>query len=127
MGLLSFLGALSPAHIQLFTLTRGGKKIGQDMFGNTYYEAKPRSGYKRPRRWVMYKETPEASAVPAEWHGWLHHTYQDPPTDDPLPRKDWEKPHLENVTGSALAYAPAGSLRRAAPAERSDYEAWSPE
>ena len=33
----------------------------------------------------------------------------------------------ENLTGTAMAYAPAGSIRRGAPAERRDYEAWSPE
>ena len=32
-----------------------------------------------------------------------------------------------NLTGTMLAFAPDGSIRRAAPADRSDYEAWSPE
>ena len=31
------------------------------------------------------------------------------------------------LTGTALAYAPAGSLRAAQPKSRDDYEAWSPE
>ncbi len=35
--------------------------------------------------------------------------------------------HVENRTGTAMAYAPAGSIRRPQPVERSDYEAWSPE
>ena len=39
----------------------------------------------------------------------------------------WEKPHQENLTGTPLAYAPAGSIRRPAPVERRDYEAWQPE
>jgi NADH:ubiquinone oxidoreductase subunit len=41
--------------------------------------------------------------------------------------KAWEKPHIENLTGTAAAYAPAGSIRRAHPADRRDYEAWRPE
>jgi NADH:ubiquinone oxidoreductase subunit len=45
----------------------------------------------------------------------------------PLLHKTWEKPHLPNLTGTARAYAPAGSIRRAEPEERRDYEAWSPE
>ena len=45
-----------------------------------------------------------------------------------MAHKPWEKPHVENLTGTAMAYAPVGSIRRAAdPAKRSDYEAWQPE
>ena len=69
----------------------------------------------------------EASKVPADWHGWLHHTFAEPPTDRPLSHKSWEKPHIENLTGTAMAYAPQGSIRQPEPANRRDYEAWSPE
>jgi NADH:ubiquinone oxidoreductase subunit len=41
--------------------------------------------------------------------------------------KAWEKPHLENLTGSEAAYAPPGSIRGAVPLARRDYEAWQPE
>ena len=60
-------------------------------------------------------------------NGWLHRTWKQPPTDKPLVHKVWEKPHQENLTGTDLAYAPAGSIRRMNPVERKDYEAWSPE
>ncbi|NNK15999.1 MAG: NADH:ubiquinone oxidoreductase subunit NDUFA12, partial [Sulfitobacter sp.] len=69
----------------------------------------------------------EASRVSPDWHGWLHRTWDEPPTDKPLAHKSWEKPHVENLTGTMLAYAPAGSIRQEKPKERSDYEAWSPE
>jgi NADH:ubiquinone oxidoreductase subunit len=65
--------------------------------------------------------------VPAEWHGWLHHTFDENPAEKPLAHKAWEKPHHDNLTGTALAYAPAGSIRRDHPAGRRDYEAWQPE
>ena len=42
-------------------------------------------------------------------------------------KADAASPIDENLTGPAEAYAPAGSLRRAQPVERSDYEAWVPE
>ncbi len=106
---------------QLYTW-RKGQKVGEDAEGNRYYQSKDGK-----RRWVIYNGEVEASRVSADWHGWLHHTYQATPKDAPLPHKAWEKPHQENLTGTPLAYAPAGSLRRADPAERSDYEAWSPE
>lgn len=101
---------------------RHGEKVGEDDQGNIFYRTKDDS-----RRWVIYNGEAEASRVSPEWHGWLHRTWDDPPSEKPLPRKDWEKPHQENLTGTALAYAPPGSIRRIGPEARSDYEAWSPE
>jgi NADH:ubiquinone oxidoreductase subunit len=106
---------------QLYT-ARHGVKVGEDDQGNIYYQSKDGK-----RRWVIYNGEIEASRVSADWHGWLHHTFKEAPTERPMAHKTWEKPHLENLTGSALAYAPEGSIRRVDPAERRDYEAWSPE
>jgi len=106
---------------QFFTW-RKGVRVGEDDAGNVFYETSDRK-----RRWVIFNGEAEASRVGPEWHGWLHHTWDEPPTKAPVARKDWEKPHLPNLTGTAMAYAPQGSLRRAEPAARQDYEAWSPE
>ena len=106
---------------QLWTW-RNGVKVGEDSQGNVFYETKDKS-----RRWVIYNVEAEASRVDPDWHGWLHHTWQQPPTDKPLSHKEWQKPHQENLTGTALAYAPKGSIRRSEPEQRSDYEAWTPE
>lgn len=106
---------------QLYTW-RKGVKVGEDAQGNAYYRTRDDK-----RRWVIFNGDMEASRVSPEWHGWLHHTWKDAPTDAPLPRKSWEKPHQENLTGTALAYAPSGSLRQANVQSRSDYEAWQPE
>ncbi|MEO0343365.1 MAG: NADH:ubiquinone oxidoreductase subunit NDUFA12 [Pseudomonadota bacterium] len=99
-----------------------GKRVGEDSQGNIYYENKDAT-----RRWVIYNGMSEASRVPAEWHGWLHHTYQAPPTEEPLDHKPWEEPHQPNLTGTSMAYAPAGSLRHPEPKTRESYEAWQPE
>ena len=101
---------------------RQGVKVGQDEAGNTFYRSKDSK-----RRWVIFNGEAEASRVSPDWHGWLHHTWDTPPTERPLPHKAWEKPHQENLTGTAAAYAPPGSIRRPAPVERRDYEAWQPE
>ena len=106
---------------QFFTW-RHGEKVGEDEFGNTYYRNRDDS-----RRWVIYNGEMEASRIPPEWHGWLHRTWDQPPTEAPLPHKPWEKPHVPNLTGTPAAYAPPGSIRRPDPVERRDYEAWSPE
>ena len=106
---------------QLYTW-RKGVKVGQDEQGNTYYRSRDDK-----RRWVIFNGESEASRVSPEWHGWLHHTWKQTPVDAPLNHKSWDKPHSENLTGSALAYAPAGSLRKTQPVARQDYEAWQPE
>lgn len=106
---------------QIFT-ARKGVKVGEDDQGNIYYQTRDAK-----RRWVIYKGEMEASRVPPDWHGWLHFTWDQPPTKAPLAHKRWEKPHLENLSGSELAYAPTGSICRSQPALRRDYEAWQPE
>jgi NADH:ubiquinone oxidoreductase subunit len=101
---------------------RKGVKVGEDEQGNAFYQTADGK-----KRWVIYNGEMEASRVSPDWHGWLHYTFDELPSERPLPRKAWEQPHVENLTGTALAYAPAGSIRREQPAERRDYEAWSPE
>ncbi|AXI50860.1 MAG: NADH:ubiquinone oxidoreductase subunit NDUFA12 [Roseobacter sp.] len=106
---------------QLFTW-RKGIKVGEDAEGNVYYRNADSS-----KRWVIFNGEIEATRVNADWHGWLHHSWDETPEARPLAHKTWEKPHQENLTGTALAYAPAGSIRREKPADRGDYEAWQPE
>ena len=106
---------------QLWT-SRKGVRVGQDAQGNIYYHNADDS-----RRWVIYNGEIEGSRVSPEWHGWLHHTWDEPPTQTPLAHKTWEKPHQANLTGTVMAHAPAGSLRNATPQSTSDYEAWVPE
>jgi NADH:ubiquinone oxidoreductase subunit len=99
-----------------------GREGGEDEAGNIFYQT--RDGM---RRWVIFNGEMEASRVSPDWHGWLHHTWDEPPTKAPLKHKPWEKPHQENLTGTEAAYAPPGSIRRTEPVARADYEAWQPE
>ena len=100
---------------------RKGVLVGSDDRGNLFYETL-NSG----RRWVIFKNSVEASSVSSDWHGWLHHTVSKPPNAEKTDRKVWEKPHQENKTGSEFAYHPLGQ-KRSNGANYSDYEAWSPE
>lgn len=102
---------------------RNGTKVGEDDQGNVFYRNADDS-----KRWVIFNGEAEASRVSADWHGWLHWTYNEVPSEKPLKHKSWEQPHQENLTGTALAYAPAGSIRAGGePKARSDYDAWVPE
>jgi len=114
-----------------FTAWRRGVYVGEDTGGNRYYEAKDASDSygSHKRRWVIYQGYAEASKVPAEWHGWLHYTFEEPPTVEPLMRRGWEKDHIPNLTGTVEAWRPAGSIARAGerPRATGDYQAWRPE
>jgi NADH:ubiquinone oxidoreductase subunit len=114
---------------RLFTWLKG-EYVGSDSQGNRYYrERKPVAG-RRQKRWIIYRGEVEASRVPPDWHGWLHHTTDQPPPSDGLPtRHPWQLAHQENRSGTAFAYHPPGSTvgegRRAK--ATGDYEAWKPE
>ena len=130
MGLMKFFGIHSPAHMQLTTLLSGAKAVGQDVEGNRYYRAKPRKGYKRDRRWVIYNGEAEASRVPPEWHGWLHHQTDAVPSEQgPSFRQPWQKPWQPNLTGSTAAYRPPGHILSGGHRDKAtgDYEAWTPD
>lgn len=106
---------------------RKGKSVGEDIFGNKYYQTKnfAKDGDKR---WVMYAGANDASRVPPEWHGWLHKSYDDIPESHlPQPRI-WEKEPTGNLTGTANAYRPAGALESGGvrAAATGDYEPWNP-
>lgn len=113
-----------------WTIWRHGRKVGEDALGNRYYEQRRGVGpLGRPRRWVIYRDLSEPTKVPAEWHGWLHYTHDQPPTEVGYVPRSWEKPHLPNQTGTANAYRPPGSILAAGrrPRTGGDYRAWKPE
>jgi len=105
-----------------------GTLVGTDEFGNKYYRNKKKL-QGRERRWVVYKGVTEASKIPAEWHAWLHHTVEEPLTEEATQAKQWQKEHLPNLTGTQNAYFPQGDARHGGhrPAATGDYQAWQPE
>ena len=113
----------------LFDIKRRSALIGTDDYGNRYFEERKPSRDGLKRRYVVYKGLAEPSKVPADWHGWLHHTFKEPPTRAPLPRKDWETDHTPNMTGTPYAVKPKGSLSKNGQRQKadSDYEAWTPD
>ena len=122
-------GATTGIH---WTVARRGRFVGQDENGNRYFEARDdRDSYDRgrKRRWVIYNGYADASKVTPDWHGWLHYTFDEPPTTEPFVVKAWEKAHQPNLTGTVHAYKPQGAIARGGERQRAsgDYEAWKPE
>lgn len=109
--------------VRLWTLFQG-RYVGSDEFGNRYYKSR-----KNDRRWVIYNGYAEASAVPPGWHGWIHHRTDTSPVEEDYVAWAWQKPHQPNLTGTAAAYRPQGSILGAGkrPRVTADYDAWSPD
>ncbi|MEL7030396.1 MAG: NADH-ubiquinone oxidoreductase subunit NDUFA12 family protein, partial [Pseudomonadota bacterium] len=55
----------------LFTIWKRGDKVGEDEYGNQFFEERSASASDgRKRRWVVYKGFAEPSRVTPDWHGW---------------------------------------------------------
>lgn len=102
---------------------RNGRHVGTDDAGNRFYQSKDGG-----RRWVIYDGANDASRVPPDWHGWLHHTHDGLPADYLPPLRTWEQAATGNLTGTQAAYRPAGAIERggARAGATGDYAAWEP-
>jgi len=83
-----------------------GDLIGEDKFGNKYYQNK--LYYIGRSRWVEYSPQYgwdyDGSQVPAEWHRWLHYMTDDPPTLVQPPQSSWMIDHKQNFSGTENKY-----------------------
>ena len=116
-----------PTHLATRLFTKFfGEEIGSDELGNKYYRRDygPRT---REKRWVIYRDKPDGSAVPPEWQGWLTHTSKIPPNEQPI-LKDWMVEHRPNQTGTNQAYKPLGTTFSGhTEISRGHYEPWTPD
>jgi len=111
-----------------FDIGRRAVFVGKDDVGNKYYEERKVSLEGRKRRYVIYNGYAEPTKVPADWHGWLHHSVDVPPTEEKYTPREWQKPHRPNLTGTPAAYRPQGSTLASGhrPQATGDYQAWTP-
>jgi NADH:ubiquinone oxidoreductase subunit len=115
--------------VSRFLISITSRHIGTDVHGNRYYESRQTNRVGHKKRFVVYDGLPEASKIPADWHGWLHRTEDAPPPPEGYPRRAWQKDHLPNLTGTIYARRP-GARRLVGgkrPAATGDYDAWTPE
>lgn len=99
-------------------------KIGQDEFGNKYYQSRIGKDYLGNKiRYVVYNGILEPSKVPPMWHAWLHHLREEAPLA-PKARYKWEGGFLPNLTGTKFAYNPMTNSKRKTVSN--DYISWVP-
>jgi NADH:ubiquinone oxidoreductase subunit len=106
------------------TTRRHGREAGRDEAGNVYFQHKDNPA----RRWVIYAGANDGSRVPPGWQSWLRGTIDELPDKGLPPRRAWELEPEPNLTGSADAWRPSGSLRAEGrrAASTGDYSAWTP-
>ena len=92
-----------------------GKFVGKDSFGNKYYESK------KGKRWVIYSGDIDASKIPVEWYSWIHFTPNRIEKKNNLKKYDWQKPHIENRTGTDGSYFPYKNKKNAT---KKKYKSW---
>lgn len=98
-----------------------GTLVGVDEFGNKYYE---NPYYFVPRnRWVEFNEKVwldyNASQIPPEWHRWMTHMTEYPPTVEKPVQHKWMLEYSENKTGTSDAYMPHNTVKP-------KIQSWSP-
>ena len=108
----------------LYTFFKG-KKVGEDYFGNFYYESKDKKN-----RWCIYSNESEASRISPEWNSWLRFISNTCPKDNDV-TYSWQKLFDGNLTGLDSAYKPDVIRTRVSKEGldnyQSDYKAWKPE
>ena len=77
-----------------------GNLVGEDSFGNKYYESK------KGKRWVIYSDEIDASKIPVEWYSWIHFTPNKIEKEHKFNKYNWQKPHQPNLTGTEKSYYP---------------------
>ena len=102
------------------TANQGGhsgavKCVGQDNFGNKYYEDWSVDHY-NCRRYVEYSDYFKdfgsgTDRIPPAWNGWMSHTYDDIPTDDSVfVDHPYQKEWRTHPSGTPNAYNGPGSI-----------------
>ena len=91
-----------------------GKLVGEDAFGNKYYENS------KGKRWIIYSGEIDASKIPVEWYSWMHFTQNKIEKKHELKKYDWQKPHKPNLTGTKESYYP----NRNKDVNKKKYKSW---
>ncbi|GMG28557.1 unnamed protein product [Ambrosiozyma monospora] len=103
--------------IALLDDTKSGILVGQDDFGNKYYETDHPSEIHLRTRWVEYKDFwgKDASQMEPGWHYWLAYGTDTPPSalkpEEKAIRHSTLAVHQPNLTHTKGAYVPYNTAK----------------
>lgn len=91
-----------------------GQLVGEDKFGNRYYENN--DYFYLRNRWVVFSHKfgydYDASNICPEWHRWMHHGTDKPPSTHPPIVERWMTfDACENKTGTIDKYVPYSTTK----------------
>ena len=88
-------------YLQLF-----GNKVGEDEYGNQFFELKRVDYLGRRKRYCLYKGSPEASKISPEWHPFMHYQIDAKDVKTTFRQYKWQKPYVPDTTLSQNKYLP---------------------
>lgn len=74
-------------------------QVGEDAFGNRYYEHKREIICGVNKRMVAYKDILDPTCIPPMWHAWIHYLKDETPSVEDGDSYSWQKDHSPNLTG----------------------------
>ena len=90
-----------------------GTLVGEDKFGNKYYENN--QYFLGRNRFVEFpyegRMEYDATQIPPEWHRWMQYMTDQPPSTHPPVQRKFFKDHERNLSGTTEAYVPYSTTK----------------
>lgn len=107
----------------------GAELVGVDDYGNKYFQKMDAQIVRH--RWVVYAKptdyrTQDPSAIPAEWHAWLHHISDENPANSDYQKPIYAIEARSHPSMTADRYMPKGAWENPNRRTWRKYEAWNP-
>jgi NADH:ubiquinone oxidoreductase subunit len=92
--------------LTLLYLSIFGQLVGEDNYGNKYFELKKKDSFGRKKRVCLFRGRVEASKISPEWHLFMH--YQKDSKEIPVNIKQykWQRSYLPDLTLTSVKYLP---------------------
>jgi NADH:ubiquinone oxidoreductase subunit len=91
-------------------LTFFATKVGEDEYGNQFFELKRLDYLGRKKRYCLYKGVVEASKISPEWHPFMHYQIEAKDVKKHFREYKWQKPALPDTTLSAYKFLPKNHM-----------------
>ena len=83
-----------------------GTEVGEDQYGNKYFELKRVDSFGRKKRYCLYSGLVEASKIAPEWHPFMHYQIEAKEVPKNIRSYKWQKLALPDLTLSDVKYLP---------------------
>ncbi len=85
-------------------------KVGEDEYGNEFFELKTTDYLGRKKRYCLYRGVVEASKISPEWHPFMHYQIEARDVKSTYKQYKWQKPFVPDTTLSSNKYLPKSHL-----------------